>query len=187
MRKLNTFDELFNQIDMKNIFIALALLVSTTSIAQTEKALEIETKTAWVTFDFIAKNTQGMISNIEAEVLIDPINLANSKIVGTADVSSIDTGNEQRDHHLKADDLFDAAQFPTMRFESSDLRLEGENYIASGNLTIRDVTKEVEFLVKFEGMKLIFATTINAFDYGVSVKDKREGNVVDVQVHIPLK
>jgi polyisoprenoid-binding protein YceI len=169
---------------MKKVFFALILLASTHTFAQQDFSLE--TKDAWVIFEFVSKDTKGTLSNVEAIVRIDPSDLTNSKVIGTVDVSTIDTGNEGRDNHLKADDIFDAEKYPKMSFESGSVTLEGDTYLASGSLTIRDITKEVTFIITLEDKVLVFSTTINADDYGVGVKDEHEENIVKVKVHVPL-
>jgi polyisoprenoid-binding protein YceI len=67
----------------------------------------------------------------------------------TVDVSSINTDDEKRDAHLKSDDFFNAEKFPKMIFKGQSMKagkVKG-TYILTGDLTIRDVTKKVEFLV----------------------------------------
>jgi polyisoprenoid-binding protein YceI len=76
---------------------------------------------------------------------------SDAKIAFTVDVNSVNTDNENRDKHLKSDDFFNAAQFPTMKFESTAFTpLGGNKYKLDGNLTIRDVTKPVSFDVRFQ-------------------------------------
>ena len=69
--------------------------------------------------------------------------------IGTA---SIDTRSEQRDAHLRSADFFEVERFPTMRFKSK--RVVGETtgkFKLVGDLTIRDVTKEVTLEAEFTG------------------------------------
>lgn len=101
--------------------------------------------------------------------------LSDAKIQFTVDVTSINTDNERRDKHLKSDDFFAADKYPTMKFESTSMTPAGDNkYKLAGNLTIRDVTKPVEFDVTYGGAVATMGTTklgfkakatINRFDY----------------------
>ncbi|PKL89552.1 MAG: polyisoprenoid-binding protein, partial [Ignavibacteriae bacterium HGW-Ignavibacteriae-2] len=76
----------------------------------------------------------------------------NAKIEFTVDINSINTDNEKRDQHLKSDDFFNAEKFPKMLFKSKSLKKEsGKNWKMVGDLTIRDVTKEITLDVKFNG------------------------------------
>src|SRR5699024_5151288 len=68
----------------------------------------------------------------------------NAKATFTADINSVSTNNEQRDQHLKSDDFFNAEAFPQLKFQSTSVTKTGENeYEVTGNLTMRDVTKEI--------------------------------------------
>lgn len=70
----------------------------------------------------------------------------------TIDVYSINTNNRDRDEHLKSADFFDADKFPQITFKSSRfLHTGGDNYELTGNLTVKDVTKEVVLDVLFGG------------------------------------
>lgn len=77
----------------------------------------------------------------------------NAKITFEADIDSIFTNNADRDAHLKSDDFFNAEKFPKISFESSSFKKTGDSsYKLTGNLTMRDVTKEVALDVEFGGM-----------------------------------
>lgn len=76
----------------------------------------------------------------------------NAKVDFTVDVNSINTDEEKRDAHLKSDDFFNAEKYPTMKFTSTSFKkVKGNAYILEGNLTIRDVTKKVQFAVVYGG------------------------------------
>lgn len=69
-----------------------------------------------------------------------------SKVNAVIDVSSIDTGEADRNGHLRSADFFDAERFPEIRFASTDVQASGGGrYRISGDLTIRDVTRPVSF------------------------------------------
>jgi polyisoprenoid-binding protein YceI len=67
-------------------------------------------------------------------------------------VNSISTDNEMRDKHLKSDDFFNAEKFPVITFTTKKIKqLDGNKYILTGDLTIRDVTKTVSLPVVYNG------------------------------------
>ncbi len=70
-------------------------------------------------------------------------NIADSSVIATIDVTSVDTGNAQRDGHLKTPDFFDTAKFPTATFKSTRVAQAGEGYDVTGDLTLHGVTKPV--------------------------------------------
>jgi len=87
-------------------------------------------------FDATAKTNGEDFTNAAVEVIVD--------------VDSIKTKNTDRDAHLKSDDFFDAASFPKIVFKSS--RYDGEKL--TGELTIRDVTKELVLDAEFNGIAI---------------------------------
>lgn len=77
---------------------------------------------------------------------------SNAQISFTADIASINTGNTDRDGHLKSDDFFNAEQFPTLTFNSTSFTKTGDDtYKLLGDITLRDVTKPVELAVEYGG------------------------------------
>lgn len=77
---------------------------------------------------------------------------ANSLVSARANVASIDTGSAQRDAHLRLAEFFDAERCPEIRFASTRIQhVEGGDYRVSGELTIKDVTREVEMTGTVEG------------------------------------
>ena len=168
---------------MRNTTCLLLLLLPFFGLSQEVK---IDTKKASVSFNFVADNTKGTISDISASIQLNPSDLAKSVVKGTANVESLSTGNKARDKHLKSDDFFDAENYPTMKFTSSSIEKDGEHYVAKGTLTIKGITKDVTFSMKMVDKIMVFETTIFASDFDVSVKKGREKNQVDVKVKVPL-
>lgn len=76
-----------------------------------------------------------------------------AKIDFTAEINSITTDNTDRDNHLKSPEFFDAATFPQLKFQGTQMNKMGEeNYELNGNLTIRDITKNIKLDVEFGGI-----------------------------------
>jgi polyisoprenoid-binding protein YceI len=88
---------------------------------------------------------------VEAETATDDFT-TTSRIVFTADVDSVDTGNGQRDADLRSNNFFDASKFPTLHFKST--RYEGDDEVAKvyGELTIKDVTRPVVLEIEHGGI-----------------------------------
>jgi len=77
-------------------------------------------------------------------ITVDRANLENSKVEATVEVASISTSAPDRDKHLQSPDFFDVAKFPAMTFKSKSWKKTGaDTYDVTGDLTIKDVTKEV--------------------------------------------
>lgn len=95
------------------------------------------------------------------------------------DVSSIDTGNEKRDNHLKSPDFFSAKEFSTITFKSTSVSSAGENkYQVAGDLTMHGQTKPITITVEKTGssntpnfgQRVGFASTftVKRGDFGMS-------------------
>jgi polyisoprenoid-binding protein YceI len=75
-----------------------------------------------------------------------------SKVEATVDIASITTGDDSRDGHLKSADFFDAENFPTMTLVSTGIDKDGSDYVLHADLTIKGVTKPVDFELEFDGV-----------------------------------
>ena len=81
-------------------------------------------------------------------------NPLDSKVTAVAQVASINTNEENRDGHLRTNDFFEAEKFPTISFVSTGVKVkdaEDGEYIITGDLTIKGVTKSVDFDFEFGG------------------------------------
>ncbi|MEO3751883.1 YceI family protein [Streptomyces sp. B6B3] len=70
-------------------------------------------------------------------------NPLDSAITVSIDPSSIDTGNEQRDAHLRSADFLEVEKYPRLTFTSTGIRQNGDGYLVEGDLTIKDVTRSI--------------------------------------------
>lgn len=99
-------------------------------------------------------NVTGSFNIFQASVITEDEDFSKAKISFTADVNSIDTGDEQRDGHLKSSDFFDGANYQQIKFvatRSESVDNDG-SYEMYGDLTIREVTKNIKLSVEFGGV-----------------------------------
>jgi polyisoprenoid-binding protein YceI len=80
----------------------------------------------------------------------DPL---QSWVEASVDLSSVTTGDLQRDTHLRSPDFFDIEKYPTMTFRSTGIKPEGDHYIMTGDLTVAGQTRSVDFRLEFEGVE----------------------------------
>jgi polyisoprenoid-binding protein YceI len=73
-------------------------------------------------------------------------------VTAEIDVASLNTGNEQRDGHVKSADFFDVERYPAATFTSTSVRPNGEAYVLDGYLTLKGVTKPVSLDLEFNGV-----------------------------------
>jgi len=81
-------------------------------------------------------------------------NPLETKVTATAQVASINTNEENRDGHLRTNDFFDAETYPTISFVSTGVTAKNAaagEYTVTGDLTIKGVTKSVDFDLEFGG------------------------------------
>ena len=94
----------------------------------------------------------GNFTTVTAKMTAAKEDLSDAQITLTADLSSINTGNEARNNQLKSEGFFDVAKYGTLTFTSTAFeKLDGKNYRLSGNLTLHGVTKPVVLNVVFNG------------------------------------
>lgn len=94
---------------------------------------------------------RGRFASFSGTVTIPDDPLA-STVEASVDLASLDTGDAQRDEHLRSADFFDVEQFPTMTFTTTGLKEDGDHFVLFGYLTIRGVTRAVELLLTFDGV-----------------------------------
>ena len=95
---------------------------------------------------------RGQFKTFEGNLTIDSTNPAQSYTEGSIDVASITTGEDQRDAHLRSGDFFDVEKYPQMSFRSNRIEsLGGNRYKVYGQMTIKEVTREMVFDVTDEG------------------------------------
>lgn len=114
-------------------------------------------------------------------------------------VDSLDTGNEQRDGHVKSADFFDVEKFPNASFVSTGVRADGDDYVVSGDFTLKGVTKPVELKLEYNGVNpgmghgevagFEASVVLNRKDFGVDLDMPLEtgGTVVGDKVTITLE
>jgi polyisoprenoid-binding protein YceI len=99
-------------------------------------------------------NVTGSFNIFTVDAETDDEDFTKATISFTANVASISTGNEQRDAHLKAADFFDAETYPHIKFLATKYENVDKDgsYDLYGDLTIKDVTKQVKLAVEFGGV-----------------------------------
>lgn len=120
----------------------------------------------------------------------DPTKSSVDAVITTANIT---TDNETRDKHLKSADFFEVEKYPEIKFQSTKIEKRGDGYVAIGDLTIKDVTKQIELpftvtVADVKGKKKMgveaSTLTINRLDYHVNYD--RTGTTVSKDVKIDL-
>jgi len=107
---------------------------------------------AFVARHMMFAKVRGQFKSWTAALSYDPRDLSKTGVQVDIDTASIDTREAQRDGHLRSDDFFNAEKFPKMTFRSKRIEGAGEKkYKLVGDLTIRDVTREMSLDVEQTG------------------------------------
>jgi polyisoprenoid-binding protein YceI len=155
------------------------------------------------TISFVARHmmlskVRGTFSDFTAEVVIAEDPLASS-LRAEVQMASIDTGNEDRDNHLRTNDFFDIENHPTMVLQSAGFGGSGGEYTMHADLTIRGVTKHVDFELEFAGIGqdpwgnsragFSATATINRKEFGIEWNTALEtgGVLVDDKIQIEIE
>ena len=143
---------------------------------------------------------RGRFTSFDADIDADAEGMPRSLDV-RIDVASIDTGEKDRDAHLKSGDFFDVENHPKIRFESTGIREQGDRVKVEGDLTIRGTTRPVTFDVDLAPARpdpfgnyraaAVAETKINRKDWGLTWNQVLEAGALlvgeDVRVSIDLQ
>jgi len=148
----------------------------------------------------VIANVKGSFGEFSGTFDFDAEKLESGMVEMTVQVASVDTDDAKRDDHLRSADFFDSETFPTMMFKSKKVHdVSGKNFKITGDLTIRDISKEVTFDCVFNGVvddpwgntKAGFSaeTKINRQDFNVKWNKSLDagGVVVGDEVKITLE
>lgn len=153
-------------------------------------AINSDTKTTWqldpahnlIEFSgrhMMVTTVKGRFKSAKGALVIDETNPSRSSVEVDIDASSLDTGNEQRDTHLKSPDFLDVANNPTITFKSTRVEPVGSDHARiTGDLAIRGVTRPIVLDAELIGrnktpwgaevMGFEARTTINRKDFGLN-------------------
>ncbi len=148
----------------------------------------------------LSGRVRGGIAIWQGEIGADLANLGTGNVDIYAYPGSIDTGNKERDEHLRTSDFFDVRKYPTIRFTSTEIKANGSKLAITGDLTIKGVTKRVTLDGKLSGITkkdgsgrsriaFLATTKINRQEFGLSWNRLVEGTTmlgdeVDVEIAI---
>jgi polyisoprenoid-binding protein YceI len=100
----------------------------------------------------VVSKTRGRFNKWSGQLRFDAANPSASSVEVDIDPASLDTGDTQRDAHLRSADFFDVEQYPTASFRSTKVEVAGEGrYRVTGNLTVHGITQPVLLDVTYEG------------------------------------
>ncbi len=140
---------------------------------------------------------RGQFDEFEGTAYVDTDDPADSTVTVTIQAASVNTGQAQRDGHLKTPDFFDIENYPEIRFVSTAVLRDGTEWSITGDLTINAVTKSVTILFEelgeakdpFGNLRVGFegSVTINRGDWGLTFNAALETGGVLVSDKVTLE
>lgn len=139
----------------------------------------------------------GFFRDFTGSVTYDAKDVTKSSVEFTAKTTSIDTGVAPRDKHLRSADFFDVEKFPDLTFKSTKVEKKGKNWLVTGDLTMRGVTKTITIPFQISGwlpadersggkMGIQAETTLNRRDYGVNYGNNLPSGVAAISDDIKV-
>ncbi|MGI8917303.1 MAG: YceI family protein [Pyrinomonadaceae bacterium] len=181
----------------------LALLVASTSFFAATTKYETDAAHSNIGFSIpIAgglSNVRGKFTDFNVVIVYDDKDVSKSSVEAVIKATSVDTGIERRDAHLRTADFFDVEKNPEITFKSSRIEKKGKGFIAHGTFTMRGVAKEIALPFTINGVTrdektgkttlgVTARTTVNRKDYGVSFSRPDNptflGDMVEIELNI---
>ncbi|AJK68582.1 YceI family protein [Corynebacterium marinum] len=135
------------------------------------------TEIGFVARHAMVTKVRGNFEEFEGSAVVDQANPAASVVKAVIKTASVNTGNADRDGHVRGDDFFAVEQFPEMTFESTSFDISGQSGTVTGDLTLKGITKPVTLDVEvfgveedpFGNVRIGFeaSSKINRKDFGV--------------------
>ncbi|HWD53675.1 MAG TPA: YceI family protein [Acidimicrobiales bacterium] len=136
------------------------------------------TEVGFIARHLIGTKVRGRFTEVSGTFTVAE-NIEESTLTATVEASSINTSNSMRDDHLRTNDFLDVPNFPTLTLTSIGLkRVDDSHWVLKGELTIRGVTKPVDFHLEYlgEGPSMQEGKTVVAFSASAEI-DRRDFGV----------
>lgn len=192
----------------RNLFIPslVALLITATPFFGAVTKYDIDAAHSNIGFSIpIAgglSNVRGKFSDFTVTIVYDDKDVTKSSVEAVIKATSIDTGIERRDTHLRNPDFFDVEKYPEITFKSSRIEKKGKGFIAHGTFSMHGVSKEIAIPFTVNGVnsdaktgKTVLGatgkTTLNRRDYGINYANPANptflGDTIEIELNLITK
>ena len=120
------------------------------------------------------------------KIHFDINNLSKSYFETKANIKSINTSNKTRDKHLNAPDYFNTEKYPYITFKSENLKFEGSDFVLSGIMTIKNISRSEDIRFTFEDNTFIGRAVMYSNDYGIKKQKTREDSKILIKISVPV-
>jgi polyisoprenoid-binding protein YceI len=155
----------------------------------------VHSEVSFVVRHMMVSKVRGRVDKFEGTITTAP-NPLDSTVNASIDLSSVNTGEPNRDNHIRSADFFEVESHPHMTFRSTGVRADGGDFLLDGDLTIRGTTKPVTLKLEINGFgpdayggtRAGFSATteINRSEWGVSYNGPIPGGGVAVSEKVTI-
>ena len=155
----------------------------------------VHSEVSFVVRHMMVSKVRGRFDKFEGTIVTAPDPLQSS-VTATVDLSSVNTGEPNRDNHIRSADFFEVESHPTLTFRSTGVRPDGDDFLLDGDLTIRGTTRPVTLKLEvngfgpdaYGGTRAGFSASgeINRNDFGVSYNGPIPGGGVAVSEKVTI-
>jgi polyisoprenoid-binding protein YceI len=159
----------------------------------------VHSEVSFVVRHLMVSKVRGRFGNFSGSIVTADDPLASS-VEASIDLASVDTGQPDRDAHVRSADFFDVEKYPEMTFRSTSVRADGDDFVVDGDLSLHGVTRPISLKLELNGFqpttpfgdtRVGFSATaeIDRRDFGVEFNAPLEGGgvVVSNKVSIALE
>ena len=184
-------------------FMMLFLLVISLSGFQfqsNENVYHLDSGHTYIGFDverFLVGEVTGRFNDFSGSVNMTNGDLTSIKINATIQTKSLDTNNETRDNHLKGEMWLNVSEYPQIKLVSTEIKKTADGFLMSGNLTIKEVTNQINFPLIVKGpfkdptkkvaLGLSADLVINRFDYDIKFNQKMDNGSFFIGDEVKIK
>ncbi len=174
------------------ILASVTILIGSAYSIQSVINWKIDSEKAIVKFSLMAHGQEltGNFKAAKGNIRFDENDLVNSSVDCTIDISTINTGIEPRDKHLKKKEYFDATGSPVGKFTSIKVEKTQAGFTATGTLFLKQTTKEISIPFTYEGTQSVGSFKgsfrIKRSDFGIGEADDEIGDDVTISLDIPV-
>ena len=154
---------------MKGMFklIVLISIIVATNFVNAQRQIDAAASTVKFTITNLGFDVDGYIRGLNGKISFDPSNLSAAKFDVSLPIKGVRTGNSTRDAHLREEEFFNMAKYPTIRFVSTSVKKKGNSYTVTGNITLKGTTKKISFDFSQSGDTFSGTLNVNRNDYHV--------------------
>ncbi len=186
---------------MKTMLLGMTVALATATTAAAADSYALDKSHSNIGFEIshmVISDVEGEFGDYVIHLELDTESLSASSVHAVIQTASVDTDNADRDEHLRNEDFFNVAKYPTMEFKSTKIMEKGGDWVAFGDFTMLGVTKQIELDFELSGpiqdpwgntrVGIEASTTINRQEFGMSWSKVMDtgglmvGNDVEIEI-----